>query len=268
VAARRRTTATAAVLPERRRFPDVLRFAPSARSLALGVALFGLAVGGYFGARTTSVFAVRQLEVAGGSAQVRQHVRAALRPELGQSLLKIDATVLDRRLAPVPDVQSFTFDRAFPHTLRVVVRPERPVLLLRRADEGWVVSARGRVLRRVRNTRPSSLPRAWVPRETPVDVGAFLGRDNGAHAAAAVAPLAATRLPGRIRFVRAGPKELTLVLRSHTEVRLGDGGDLRLKLAIARRILLAVGTEVTGGYVDVSVPERPVVSNLNPRVGG
>jgi hypothetical protein len=45
------------------------------------------------------------------------------------------------------------------------------------------------------------------------------------------------------------------VLRSGLEVRLGDLRELRLKLAIARRIL-ARGDP--GAYLDVSLPERPV----------
>jgi len=57
---------------------------------------------------------------------------------------------------------------------------------------------------------------------------------------------------------------LTLLLGSGTEIRLGDSGDLRLKLAIAKQLL-----PVTNGarYLDISVPERPVAS-FNPQVGG
>ena len=51
------------------------------------------------------------------------------------------------------------------------------------------------------------------------------------------------------------------------QVRLGDAGDLRLKLAIAKRILRVVGGTAATGYVDVSVPERPV-ANSNPQVEG
>jgi len=56
------------------------------------------------------------------------------------------------------------------------------------------------------------------------------------------------------------------VLRSGLELRLGDASDLKLKLAIARRVLAAVGGG-RGSYVDVSVPERPVAST-NPQVEG
>jgi hypothetical protein len=71
-----------------------------------------------------------------------------------------------------------------------------------------------------------------------------------------------------VRFVQGGNRGLTLGLGGGLELRLGDGGDLRLKLAIARRILRATGAAKAGeGYLDVSVPERPVLS-LNPQVGG
>ena len=53
------------------------------------------------------------------------------------------------------------------------------------------------------------------------------------------------------------------VLRSGLQVRLGDAGDLRLKLVVARRILAATGRRISDGYVDVSVPERPVVGPVN-----
>ncbi len=267
MAAPRRPTARAAALPARRGFADLGRLAPSGGSIALGLALLALGVGGYFAARESSVFAVQRIDVTGGTPRARAAVRAALAPEVGRSLLRVDAALIQRRLAPVPDVRSATFDRDFPHTLRIVVAPERPVLLLRRGRDGWVVSARGRVLRQVRNTRLSRLPRTWVPPDATIAVGSILARENGAAAAASLAPAAAERFPGRIRFVKAGEKELTFVLGSHSEVRLGDVGDLRLKLAVARRIFATI-TGSTPMYIDVSVPERPVVGSLDPQVEG
>ena len=79
-------------------------------------------------------------------------------------------------------------------------------------------------------------------------------------------PLRGAPLPGGIRSVRAG-RELTLVLGSGLELRLGDRSDLQLKLTIARRILRSTGLAAGEGYLDVSVPERPVLA-LKPQVGG
>jgi hypothetical protein len=84
----------------------------------------------------------------------------------------------------------------------------------------------------------------------------------------ALAALQGTPLPGGVKLVRVRSDELTLVLGGGVEVRLGDPADLRLKLAIARRILRSTGAAATGaGYLDVSVPERPVLY-ANSLVGG
>jgi cell division septal protein FtsQ len=268
VAARKRSTSRTAVLPARRAASSVqlARLAPSGRSVLIGLALFALAVGGYLAARETSIFAVRTIDIRGGDPALRSQVKAALADEVGQSLMKIDGAGLDRRIAPLPGVRSFHYDRAFPNTLRVLLRPEQPVLVLRTGADAYLVAATGRVIRKLAHPHLSHLPRLWVAHDVQVRVGDPLPPAIGA-AATALAPLQGAPLPGGVRVVRGG-KELTLVLGGGLEVRLGDHGDLQLKLAIARRILRSTTAPATaGGYVDVSVPERPVLL-LNSQVGG
>jgi hypothetical protein len=60
-----------------------------------------------------------------------------------------------------------------------------------------------------------------------------------------------------VKGVRAQGGELVLVLRTGSEVRFGVPSDVALKLTIADAVLRRVGLEHP--YVDVSVPERPVV---------
>jgi hypothetical protein len=244
----------------------VARLAPSGRSVLIGLALFVLAVGGYVGARETSVFAVRTIDIRGGDEALRNQVKMVLAAEVGRSLMKIDGNSLSRRIGPLSGVRSFEYDRAFPNTLRVVLRPEEPVLVLRSGADAYLVAATGRVIRTLAHPRLSHLPRLWVTRDVSVRVGDPLPAKVAA-AATALAPLRGAPLPGGVRVVRGG-KELTLVLGSGLELRLGDHGDLQLKLALARRILRAAAATTTGGgYLDVSVPERPVLS-FNSKVGG
>jgi len=257
------------VLPARRGLPDIGRLTPSGRSILLGFALLVLAVGGYFVARNTSLFAVRTLEVRGGTPAIRDAVRSALRDELGASLIQVDEAAIEQRLAPLSGVRSFRFDRAFPHTLTVIVQAERPVLVLRQGDRAYLVGATGRVVRPLAHPHLSSLPRLYVKKDVSVAVGSVPASEvgSGAYAASVVRGV---RLTGGVRFVRAGTGELTLILGggSDFELRLGDTSDLRLKLAIARRILAATGAATGGpGYLDVSLPERPVLSP-NSQVGG
>src|SRR5205823_4777953 len=158
------------------------------RSLLVGAGFMLLAGSAYAAALETSAFAVRHLDIVGGSPRVKDELRSALAPELGRSLLRIGAGEVERRGAPLPDVVGVSYDRRFPHTLHSRVEAERPVLLLRRGrHDTWLVSARARVMRRLRTPKLSSLPRVWVPKATTVSVGETLAPRDGGLAAAALA---------------------------------------------------------------------------------
>jgi cell division protein FtsQ len=226
------------------------------------LALVGVAVGAYFAARETALFALDRIEVEGAPAGVAAEVRSSLRAYQGRSLVKFDSRRASRLLAGVPEVAGARFDRAFPHTLKVRVRLERPVAVLRQGVDAWLVSASARVLEKLERPYPR-LPRIWVPRSADITVNSTLG-GPGARGVAAVAPLRPLRVGADVRQVLTADGELTLVLASGTQLRLGNSGDLRLKLAIAKQLIpLTTGA----AYVDVSVPERPV-AGYNPQVGG
>jgi cell division protein FtsQ len=227
---------------------------PSVRSLLLGGVILLAAGTAYLAARETSLFAVRSIEVRGAPAELATRVRAALTPLVGSSLVVFDSGAASRRLATLPDVAAASFDRDFPHTLRVFVRAERAVAVARQGSDAWLVSARARVLRQLEAKPYPTLPRLWLPGSTDVAPGQTLA-GSPAKAAGALGAAGSLSLPGAVRTVRADDSELTLVLASGLEVRLGDPSHLALKLAIARRIV----PRARGAcYVDVSVPGRSV----------
>jgi cell division protein FtsQ len=216
----------------------------------------------YVVARGTTMFAVRNLSMSGGSPRARAEAKRALQAELGRSLLRIDEHALSTRLDALPDIVSATFDRSFPHTLHVRLKSERAVLLIRQGSTAsWVVSSRGRVMRRISSPKRSPLPRLWLPKSVSITPGETLRAAEGGLAAAAVAPIVGRGYRVGVRTVTSRPGSLTLVLRSGPQIRIGDIGDLRLKLTIARKILQYAAAHATSApaYVDVSVPERPVL---------
>jgi cell division protein FtsQ len=219
---------------------------------------------GYVVARGTSMFAVRTIAISGGSPRARFEAKHALKGDLGRSLLRIDEHALSQRLDALPDIVSATFDRSFPHTLHVRLKSERAVLLIRQGSTAsWVVSSRGRVMRRLSSPKRSPLPRLWLPKTVAIDAGETLRAADGGLAAAAVAPIVGRGYRGGVRTVTSSPGSLTLTLKNGPQIRLGDIGDLRLKLMIARKILqyAAVHGITSPAYVDVSVPERPVMGS-------
>jgi cell division protein FtsQ len=224
--------------------------------------LLAAAVGAYIAARQTAVFALQRIEVDGAPPAVAQRVRSTLDTYVGKSLVRFDSAAAARRLSTVSEVADTRFDRDFPHTLKVHIWLERPVAVLRQGADAWLVSASARVLRELSRPYPH-LPRIWVPRSVDIAVNSTLG-GLGAKGVAALAPLRPLKIGADVRQVRTADGELTLRLGSGTELRLGDSGDLRLKLSIAKQLLpLTVGA----AYVDISVPERPV-AGYNPQVVG
>jgi len=235
------------------------RFLPSGGSLLVAFGLVALAGGGYIAARETSLFSVQRVEVSGSRPLVVRRVNEALAPLAGKSLLSVDAAAIDRRLEALPDVTLVSYDRAFPHTARIVVWAERPVAVLRRGSEAWLVSERGRILQKLGDHPDLTLPRIWLASAGVPGDGALLSDDEALQPALALGRLLSIdrRFLGRVGQAREDAGNLALVLRTGTELRLGPGDDLALKLAVARRILRLV--DPGAQYVDVSVPERPVV---------
>ena len=250
---------------------DFVPLLPGWRALAIGFAIVLAVVGGYLVARQSALFAVQTLEIQGAPPTVAETVRTALRPVEGDSLLRLDLQSVESRLAAIPSVRTASLDRAFPHTLRIHVTAERPVGILRRGSEAWLVSARGRVIRRLDHPRLSRLPRVWVPLTVSAAAGDRLADAPALDAVAALAALDTGPKPHPARVVqaRSNDHELTLVLAAGTELRLADDEDLGLKLAIARDVLLALDPNVDGwpAYVDLTVPGRPVVGGTVSQLG-
>jgi cell division protein FtsQ len=235
------------------------RMLPSGRSLLIGFVAVAAVLGAYFAARGTSMFAVEKIEVAGARPSVVERVDAALQPLDGTSLLSLDAAAIDRRLSALRDVSLVSYDRAFPHTAKIVISAERPVAVLREGAQSWILTERGRVLEKLDDPSTSELPRVWVAGASVPSTGDLLTADE-ARLPALVLGGALSANPAlfeQLREARETEDGLLLVLRSGTEIRLGDADELGLQLAVARRVLEAAGPGTA--YVDVSVPERAVV---------
>jgi len=149
---------------------------------------------------------------------------------------------------------SASYDRAFPHTLSITVVPERPAAVLRRGSDSWLVSMRGRVMGRLAAPALPKLPRIWISTHTVVRTGDELTAAGAATAARAVG--LAGSFGARVASASYTGGVVVFRLRSGLELLLGDGRDIKLKVAVADRLLSVLPTGST--FVDVSNPGRPV----------
>jgi cell division protein FtsQ len=236
--------------------PELRTPATRVAAVVMGlVAVFGLL---YLGARETGVFAAQQIEITGGSKAVRASVRDAVQPVVGESLVALDQDELRRQLEALPTVRAVRLDRAFPHTLRIAVSPERPLAVLRQGDDVWLVSTQGRVMRAL-EPRSSSRPVVDVGDEITVTPGDVVAADDVRHALAALRRLP-HGFPVSVDTVRVEEGAVFFDLVGGGELRLGGPRQLALKLVVATRVLkaLAAYERADLGYLDLTVPKRPV----------
>ena len=231
------------------------RLVPSGRSLLAAFAIVAGIVAAYWGAFASGVFAVERVEVLGAPAEVAREVLAATDDVRGRSLVAVDADDVEGVVRALPSVAGVSIDRAFPNTLVVRIAPERAVAVARRGHSSWLVTGAGKVIREIETGTELAFPRLWLTRGVAVRVGGTLPASY-TPATKALAAAHDEKLPRRVKAVRATGGELTLVLRRGPEIRLGAATDLGLKVAVATAVFRLVDRST--GYIDVSVPERPV----------
>jgi cell division protein FtsQ len=235
------------------------------RRLTLLVAAAGLAVlaGGYQALRSTSVFAVRSVDVRGGTSELDAQVQSAMQAAVaGRSLLDVDTAPLERRLRAMPYVKSVRVDRAFPNTLAVTVVPERPAVTARVGGAMFAVAADGRVLGPA-DARMRRLPDVTLPAGRAMPVGRTTGDADLRRALGLLAgtPAWFRHRVGRVIRVVPQADAAALVMNGGMQVRLGSPEQLGLKLAVAARVLryMPSGDRRSLAYVDVSAPGRPAL---------
>jgi cell division protein FtsQ len=243
-------------LPSLATLPTLRR--PGRRAIAVMAAVAAAFPAAYVIARETPLFAVRAVEVRGSPA-VAADVADVLDAEVGSSLVAVDADGLAERLREIPSVRSASVDRAFPHTLVVVLEAERPLAVVPAGARAWLVAESGRVVEAVEPEARPRLPRIRVPLPRPPEPGETLG-DAATTVALRVLRLLPRGLSRDVLFAGVESGRASLVLRDGVEVRLGEPVAVETKVAAAGAVLRALTAEERGliGYVDATVPERVV----------
>ena len=195
-------------------------------------------------------FAVRGVEVTGGSAALTADVRRVLAVRAGMSSLRLDVERLRHRVEGLSAVERATVRFDSQGTLRVRVVERIPVALHRRIDDVLVLIDRTGV-----EVGPAGA-RADHP-----DLPLVLGRGAPARVDEALRLLtAAPEIQPRLRaLVRVGERRWDIVLDRDMVIRLPAADSLE---ALSRVMALHYGEELLDrdlAVIDMRVPERPAL---------
>jgi cell division septal protein FtsQ len=230
---------------------------PSARALrrsliVAGLAAVALCAGYLFWLRDSSLVAVEEVTVrgAGAGSGLESALVAAARE---QTTLHVDSAALEEAVAFDPAVRGVSAEADFPHGLAITVDLREPVGYLR--SEGLVVAADGVVLADAASA-PDEIPVLDLNGKDLVRAGRAEGN---ALSLAKVLGAAPEPLRAEVGSIAIDPAHgIVAELNGGIELRFGTkaGADVKWRSAAA---VLADGKLDSAGYVDLSVPERPVV---------
>jgi len=191
-----------------------------------------------------------KIELAGVGGEVdAAQVRAAVEPEIGTPLLRVDTSAVADRIATLPTVERAQVARSWPDGVTVTVVPREPVAAAP-VEGGWVLLDDDGVQVTTVPEVPADLPEVTVPLSTSAETAPAL------EAVLSVLGALPPDLLGQVTQAGATSADhVTLTLADGATVRWGDAGESELKV----EVLLVLRQQPAGVY-DVSVPRSPTTS--------
>lgn len=214
------------------------------RSLIL-IALAAVATAAIWAVWFSSIFAIRTTGVVGVTGEPARAVTGAAAVPIGLPLAQLDAQAVAERVRQLGWVASVEVRRGWPNEVVLAVVPRTPVAAV--AGTTQVVDASGTAF-----TPPAAPP----PDLLPIDAqGAALTE------AVAVVGTLPPQLRDKVTEVSATTRDdVTLILRSGTEVRWGSAQSAELKAQVVAALLPR-----RPRMVDVTAPELPTTFGERPR---
>jgi cell division protein FtsQ len=225
------------------------------------VAGAALLAGGYLGLRSSPVFGIDEIVVTGAEGSSADAIRARADAAVGsKSLLAVDPQAVADQVAGLPLVRSVHVDRAFPHQLRIRVVAERAAAIVETGTSRYTIARSGRVMGEA--PKASRLPQLSATAAAIPEPGRALPPSTLDQVRLAAALLDHSDL--RVTLIADDQSGLSARLQGGTELRLGDATVLDRKLVVAasllaKRPLGGDGEKITLKYLDVSVPDHPVI---------
>jgi cell division protein FtsQ len=189
-----------------------------------------------------------QIDGVGGHVDAAQ-VRAAVEPEIGTPLLRVDTAGVADRVASVTAVESAQVARSWPHGLTVTVVPREPVASAP-AEGGWVLLDDQGVQVTTVPEPPADLPEVTVPLSTSAETAPALEA-----VLTVLGSLPADLLSQVAKAGATSAEHVTLELADGATVQWGSAEENELKA----EVLLVLRQQPAGVY-DVSVPRSPTTS--------
>jgi len=251
-------------LAEARRNERDSRLAAQRRGLRLriigAVAAVALVIAGCSALYSSSLFTVKNVEVAGVVHITAARVKALAAVPSSATLIRFPADEVAARVAADPWVAAVTVSRVFPSGMRIRVTERVPAAIVDAGESVWLADASGVMISKPTTETTATLP---LVRDVPGLDPKAGGRSTSGPLRNAPKVLASIgrELASQVRTVSAPTVDgATLLLENKVEVVVGEAVDLPKKTANALLILKEQKGKVVS--IDVRVIDRPTWRGL------
>ncbi len=220
-------------------------------------------IAGYYALRSSPVFNVSTVTVAGGDAKLDATIQAtAEQAAEGHSLLAVNSGAIQQAIEAMPWVRSATVDRAFPSTLAVRVDMYVPEVAATTAGHTYLVASDAHVIATAKQA-PKGVPTVALPKGAGLVAGHPATSTDLAAAMLLLhkTPAWFTKKYGQtsaIAVSRAGT--VTATVGGGMLVAFGTPANLDLKMAEVDQMLGKLDDPgQTVKSIDVSAPRNPAI---------
>jgi cell division protein FtsQ len=205
----------------------------------------------------SALVGLEEVQVTGTERLDPEEVLDAADLALGTSTLRLRLGAVEERVEGLALVREATARRLDPLTVRIEVAERQPSLNVRHGDERRLVDREGIVLA---DGWVDGLPEVRLSGEVPAPGEAVDADPALANAHRAWRSLSGPLRAEVVRYDAGGGDELTLRLRSGTQVRFGRAERVDEKVRALGAVLEDVA-DLEVAVIDVRAPSRPVITD-------
>ena len=258
---------------QRHQRETTLRFVIIGVCAVLGVALALLVA--YFVLRDSSTFEITSVEVEPTEHVSLSDMQSLAQVPAGSTLLNVDTSFVEESIKKNPWVSSVSFERVFPHTLKITVTEQRVdmLVLMSSGSVAWYLGDAGTWIQptKIEAAEGQSVNDAALAQALAdgclliTDVPATVSPAAGSVATDEVLDAVAAFRRGFseeflsqvVSFSAASPDSITCTLKNGVEILLGSPTDIAAKETVVTRTLEQHPGAVT--YINVRVVTDPAV---------
>ena len=226
--------------------------------LALSLACLATVFGSLVITIRSEFLDVDQIEIRGLTRLTFNEIANSLEFGMNSRLVGLKISESEEVLTKLPWVEIARVDRSWSGLVVVNVKERRPIALALSAPSKWVLVDRNRAVLTGALANPSSYPRLSGVRAAS-EPGTFLEEDSGALLA--ILEAVPQELYENIEAIyRDSRSDIRIRLRTGENIAMGDDSRLGAKVASLATMVVEVREgELRGAFIDVSVPDLPVV---------